>query len=114
MELTRKRILELMAEQKVSRKKLACELNVSYSALNNYLNGRRWLKLERLRAISSCLHTSSDYLLGLSDQMHPDQHPGDEQALLDYYRQLPPHAKRFILQQTKQMEQLCRQFDRLK
>ena len=48
MEAIAKRILTLMKEQHITQKRLADELQVSYSALNNYLNGRRWLSLPLL------------------------------------------------------------------
>lgn len=108
METTAKRIRELMKTQCISQKRLADELQVSYSTLNNYLSARRWLNLNLLRELSQCLHTSSDYLLGLSDEKNPYILPEDEQLLLDVYRTLPAPSKRFLLQEMRQFEQLCR------
>lgn len=112
MEITAKRIRELMKTQCISQKRLADELQVSNSTLNNYLGARRWLNLGLLRELSQCLHTSSDYLLGLSDEKNPYILPEDEQLLLDAYRTLPPSAKRYSSQQMRQLSQLCRQFFR--
>ena len=106
------RIYELMEEQGISQKRLADELQVSYSSLNNYLNGRRCLHLEHIRVLSRCLNTSSDFLLGLSDQKHPFHLPDDEMALLEAYRSLPSHARRCAVNQMHQLAQLCRLMDR--
>ena len=106
------RIYELMKEQGITQKRLADELQVSYSSLNNYLNGRRWLHLEHIRVLSRCLNTSSDYLLGLSDQTHPHHLPDDETALLEAYRTLPSHARHYAFNQMQQLAQLCRLLER--
>lgn len=107
METTIKRIRELMEEQNISQKRLAAELQVAYSTLNNYLGARRWLNLSLLREVSRCLHTSADYLLNLSDQKNPLVLPDDEQQLLTLYRALPSHARRHCIQQMRQLSQLC-------
>ncbi len=108
METITQRILDLMKDQNISQKQMANALQVSGSTLNNYLKGRRWLNLNLLRRTSRYLHTSSDYLLGLSDEKYPLYRPEDELKLLHLYRSLPPQGKRFVLQQMKQLEQLCR------
>lgn len=112
METTARRIRELMTEQCISQKRLADELQVSYSTLNNYLGARRWLNLNLLRELSRCLYTSSDYLLGLSDEKNPFVLPEDEQTLLTLYRTLSAPAKRYCLQQMRQLGQLCRHLTR--
>ena len=108
MEVTVKHIRELMKEQHISQKRLADELQVSYSTLNNYPNGRRWMSLNLIREVCRCLNTSSDYLLGLSPQKHPFRLPDDEQALLEIYRTLPSAARRCATNQLQQLAQLCR------
>ena len=106
------RIYELMKEQGITQKRLADELHVSYSSLNNYLNGRRWLSLNLIREVCRCLNTSADYLLGLSSQKHPFRLPDDEMALLEVYRALPSTAKRCATNQLQQLAQLCRLWKR--
>ena len=108
MDTTIQRIRELMKESHISQRKLADELQVSASALSNYLTGKRWLDLDLICRISRCLNTSSDYLLGLSDQKHTFRLPDDEQVLLEMYRTLPPQAKHCAANQLQQLEQLCR------
>lgn len=112
METITDRIRFLMKEQDITKKRLADELQVSYSALNNYLGGRRWPNLQLLCKISRCLNTSTDYLLGLSDEKNPTSLPGDERELLTNYRMLPPIGKRYILGGVHQLKQLFRQLDR--
>jgi transcriptional regulator with XRE-family HTH domain len=110
MEQTAARILGLMDEQGMTRKRLAAELQVSYSSVNNYLNANRWMSLSLLREVCRLLHTSSDYLLGISDEKYPARLPEDEQALLEEYRTLPEPGKRFLHQQQRQLQQLCQHF----
>lgn len=112
MESIGKRILELLSDQNVSQKTLADELQVSRSTLNNYLKGRRWLSPDLICGICRSLDISADYLLGLSDQKHPSRLPEDELALLELYRALPSHAKRCATNQLRQLEQLCRLWER--
>jgi transcriptional regulator with XRE-family HTH domain len=106
MEQTAARILGLMDEQGITRKRLADELQVSYSSVNNYLNANRWMSLSLLREVCHILHTSSDYLLGISDVKYPYRLPEDEQTLLQEYRALPEPGKRFVQQQQRQLQQL--------
>lgn len=108
MEATGNCIREIMKERHISQKRLADELQVSHSSLNNYLSGRRWMSLSLIRKVCRYLDISSDYLLGLSPQKHPSCLPDDEQELLDIYRTLPPHARRCATNQLQQLAQLCR------
>lgn len=108
MEATGNCIREIMKERHISQKRLADELQVSHSSLNNYLSGRRWMSLSLIRKVCRYLDISSDYLLGLSPQKHPSCLPDDEQELLDIYRTLPPHARRCAMNQLQQLAQLCR------
>ncbi|MCI7131546.1 MAG: helix-turn-helix domain-containing protein [Lachnospiraceae bacterium] len=108
MEATIQRIRELMKQQHISQRTLAEVLQVSRTSLNNYLTGKRWLSLDLLCQISRYLDTSTDYLLGLSNQKHPSRLPDDEQVLLEMYRTLSSQAKRCATNQLQQLTQLCR------
>ena len=112
METTSNRIREIMKEQHISQKRLAVNLQVSNSSLNNYLSGRRWMSLNLIREVCRYLNISSDYLLGLSPQKHPSVLPDDEQELLEIYRTLPSQARRCATNQMKQLAQLCRLWER--
>ncbi len=103
------RIRTLMAQQHITQKRLADSLQVSYSSLNNYLNGRRWPNLMLLRDIAYYLNTSSDYLLGLTEQPHPTPFTEDEKLLLQLYRALPPEAKTHTLHELRRFVHLCHQ-----
>ena len=112
MESISKRRLDLLSDQNISQKTLADDLQVSRSTLNNYLKDRRWLSPDLICGICRYLDISADYLLGLSDQKHPSRLPDDELALLEVYRMLPSHAKRCATNQLRQLEQLCRLWER--
>jgi len=113
MEAIIQRIRTLMEEQHLSQKRLADELQVSYSALNNYLSGRRWMSLPILCKLSQSFDISTDYLLGLSDEKKPAAMPCDEHELLIAYRLLPTVAKRHLLGETHQLGWLCRQISKM-
>ena len=78
MEQVQLRIRILMNEAGLSQQQVARELFISYSTLNNYLNGKRSISLQMLRLMSSYFNTSSDYLLGISEIPHPQVIPTDE------------------------------------
>lgn len=107
MELTAKRVRALMIEQHISQKRLADELQVSTSSINNYLHANRWMNISLLRKVCQSLDTSADYVLGLSEQKHPSKLPDDELILLEMYRTLPSQAKRCATYQLRQLSQLC-------
>ena len=114
MDTTIQRIRKLMEECQLSQRNLADQLQVSASALNNYLTGKRWMDLKIIRQICDCLDTSADYLLGLSDQKHTTRLPDDEQKLLEMFRALPPQGKHCATNQLQQLTQLCRLLERQK
>lgn len=75
-ELTKKRIgqrlNEILAKRGVLQKELAEHIGVPANTISYYLSGERSPDLEKLIKISKFLNISTDYLLGLSDEINID------------------------------------------
>lgn len=75
-ELTKKRIgkrlNEILAKRGVLQKELAEHIGVPANTISYYLSGERSPDLEKLIEISKFLNISTDYLLGLSDEINID------------------------------------------
>lgn len=61
------RFRELCATSNLTQADMACKLNMTQSALSKQINGKRKVSTDMLVKISECFHTSTDYLLGKSD-----------------------------------------------
>ena len=63
------RMLYLLKKMNVSQKQLADLINTSESNLSRYISGERNISTKMLANIATALHTTTDYLLGISDNM---------------------------------------------
>lgn len=61
------RFRELCAKSNLTQADMACKLNMTQSALSKQINGKSKVSTDVLVKISECFHTSTDYLLGRSD-----------------------------------------------
>jgi len=61
-----KRINQLLKLRKISRKEIAEQLNISYSAVSKYITNQRTPDATTLKEIADFLEVSTDYLLGRS------------------------------------------------
>lgn len=57
------------SKPKLSQKKLAEILNTSQSAINDYESGKRPLPIEHLITLCKYYNVSTDYILGLPENM---------------------------------------------
>lgn len=62
------RLAQLRIQNNLSQKELAYEVKVTPSSLSNYENGIYLPPLEKACSLAAALHTSLDYLTGLSDR----------------------------------------------
>ena len=62
------KLKELRKVSGVSQKELADYLHVKQNTYSQYENGKRQLPIEVLIALAKYYQTSTDYLLGLTDQ----------------------------------------------
>lgn len=64
------RFRELCKKSKLTQSDMACKLNMTQSALSKQLNGKNKVSADVLVKISDFFNTSTDYLLGKTDQCY--------------------------------------------
>ena len=62
-----KRISEMLQEQGIQQKELAERIGITETAMSRYINGTREPKPDVIANMATALHTTSDYLLGITD-----------------------------------------------
>ena len=65
------RIRDLREDQDLTQKELAEYLHIKQNTYSQYESGQRQLPLEFLIALAKYYNTSTDYILGLTDQKKP-------------------------------------------
>ncbi len=97
------RLENLIEEKNVSQKQLAIDMHVSKSTINGYITGYREPDFEMLVRLAIYLDSSTDYLLGLSDEKKPAPSTldADEAELIRLYRTLIPKQKSIVKRQVK-------------
>ena len=65
------RIHNIIDDQRITQTKLAEDIGIKLPRLNNYMTGQAKFPSEIIKKISEVLNTSTDYLLGLTD--NPEQ-----------------------------------------
>ena len=64
-----KRILNLLNKMNMSQKQLAELLNTSEVNVSRYISGDRNINTDTLSNIATALHTTTDYLLGINNNI---------------------------------------------
>ncbi len=62
------RIRDLREDHDLTQKEVAAYLHIKQNTYSQYENGQRQLPLECLVALAKLYKTSTDYILGLTDQ----------------------------------------------
>ena len=65
------RIKELREDRDLTQSQVAAVLHIRQNTYSQYENGRRQLPLDCLIALAAFYHTSTDYILGLTDERRP-------------------------------------------
>ena len=76
MQLMRKavflmRLRDLREDHDMTQSALAEILHIKQNTYSQYENGQRQLPIETLIQLALFFHTSTDYILGLTDESHP-------------------------------------------
>lgn len=82
------RIRTLRKKYNLTQLELATKVGIPKSTLAGYENGLRRPKFETIEKLAEVLNTSSDYLIGISDDPHPAKPTKDLRKLLkqeDYH-----------------------------
>ena len=65
------RIRDLREDNDLTQKQLAEYLHIKQNTYSQYENGQRQLPIDALIALAKFYKTSTDYILGLTDQRKP-------------------------------------------
>ena len=65
------RIKELREDKDITQREIADYLHIKQNTYSQYENGQRQLPIECLIALSKYYNTSTDYILGLTDERKP-------------------------------------------
>lgn len=65
------RIKDLREDGDITQKEIAAYLHVRQNTYSQYENGQRQLPIEYLIALAKFYGTSTDYILGLTDERKP-------------------------------------------
>ena len=65
------RIKDLREDNDITQKEIAAYLKVKQNTYSQYENGQRQLPIEVLVALAKYYKTSTDYILGLTDEKKP-------------------------------------------
>ena len=71
--IMRLRIKDLREDNDINQKTIADILHVKQNTYSQYENGHRQIPLEALVKLAEYYNTSTDYLLGLTDERKPYQ-----------------------------------------
>lgn len=89
---------ELLEEHDISQKQLAEELNISASALGNYVRNNREPDFEILKKIARYFCVSTDFLLNYQSDSQSDYR---DQKLLQIFHSLTEEQKDLFIEQGK-------------
>ena len=65
------RFRDLREDMDMTQQELAAKLNIRQSTLSQYENGQRQIPLNTLIQLALLFNTSTDYLLGLTNERNP-------------------------------------------
>ena len=65
------RLKDIREDHDITQKELAAYLHIKQNTYSQYENGQRQLPIEVLILLAEFYHTSTDYLLGLTDNSQP-------------------------------------------
>ena len=65
------RIRDIREDSDLTQREIADYLHIKQNTYSQYENGQRQIPIEALIALARYYHTSTDYLLGLTDEKKP-------------------------------------------
>lgn len=65
------RIRDLREDRDITQKQIADHLHIKQNTYSQYENGQRQLPIEVLISLAKFYGTSTDYILGLTDEIRP-------------------------------------------
>lgn len=91
------KILNLLDRMEMSQKQLADLINTSESNLSRYISGERNISADMLANIATALHTTTDFLLGISDKVDDFEYKDVERILARKSETMTKEEKKRLL-----------------
>lgn len=110
------RIVFLREELEMSQKELAARIGIPPTSLSRYENNQYEPKAEILKRLALALQTSSDFLLGMTDdfkrfsESEPVGLTAEEQRLITQYRKLSDENKIRLHERTLSLLDMQKMF----
>ena len=102
-------LYDLMTEKGINQRQLSIKAEIPPTTISGWLKADRLPDYNALIKLAAYFDVSTDYLLGLSDDLGapipvpPPALPADEKELLDLYRQLNYEGKQRLLARAEVM-----------
>lgn len=77
MSLFSERLTEVRKNMNWTRKRAVSEFRIPYQTYSNYESGKREPDLDTITKFATAFNTSTDYLIGLTDNPNPINNPTD-------------------------------------
>lgn len=91
------KILNLLDGMNMNHKQLADLINTSESNLSRYISGERNISADMLANIATALHTTTDFLLGISDTVDNFEYKDVERILARKSETMTKEEKKRLL-----------------
>ena len=90
----------LLDEEGITQKQLAEALNLSTTTLNGYIKNRRQPDAKTIIRLASYIHTTTDYIYGLTSFREPMSIPysTEERHLVNIFRGIPEEQKPLFIE----------------
>ena len=76
------RIHNIIDDRRITQTKLAANIGINTATLNNYMTGKARFPSEIIKKIAVALDTTTDYLLGLTDNPEPPMQLSKSEKLM--------------------------------
>lgn len=90
----------------LSTQEIANKLNVHYTSIQNWENGRRKIDIDKLKDLAKLYDVSLDYITCLTDDRENTQLEEEEKQLLNNYRELDTKSKTIVQEQINTLKKL--------
>ena len=92
------KIKQLREEKKMKQSELCIILNTTQATLSNWERGVHDPDIESLKKMVEVFHTTTDYILGITDNPHPQKIESTSEDLLSYKISKLPLKKRKVIE----------------
>lgn len=106
--MIKRRVEELLYENRLSQTELAEKINITQATLSRNLNGLNPPRAEIVCQIAKVFNVTTDYLLGLSDKKYPDNEKAPDINSSPILYALYGEVKELTEEQIKQITEFAK------